>query len=371
MSNIVDELYNAIEAGRKGKNIGISTGLPKIDDFIGGIQKKTYYLLMGTSGAGKSSYALYSFIYRPLKDNPNGNFKIVYFSLEMSARKLLAKLLSLYLYETYSIVIPYKKLMSWQEILDSETYNYVLKGKEWLNEITKKLVIYDKSLNRDSFYRTMMNVLEDEGRFEESEDGFRKIYIPNDPDKLILGVLDHVNLSQPKPGEDKKSEIDAISARAVRLREVCGASFLFIQQENRNSASMDRRKADMTECSSEDLKDTGNTFNDCEVCIGVYFPLKHKLKTCHEYVIINDIKGDSFKGLRDRYRGLCLIKNREGESEKYVSVNFFGEIGLFRELPKADTISDYSPYMRLNRHKEENSEDEVLDKPKKELIYSF
>lgn len=230
-----------------------------------------------------------------------------------------------------------------------------------------KLIIYDKALNRDIFYKTMMDVLEENGEFSDSDDGRRRTYKPYDSNKLILGVVDPINLAFPKQGATKKEEIDAISAYAVSLRERCETSFLFLQQENRNSAAMDRRKADMTECSSEDLKDSGNTYNDCEVCIGVYYPLKHKLKTCHGHPIIGDTGG--FDGLRDRYRGLCLIKNRNGESEKYVSVNFFGEIGMFKELPKAETITDYTPYVNLNAKNEKK--DVVPEEPRKEIIYNF
>lgn len=232
------------------------------------------------------------------------------------------------------------------------------------------LVIYDKSLNRDIFYRTMMDELEKNGEFSDSEDGRRKLYCPNDPDKLIIGIVDHVGLVMPKPGENKKSEIDAISAYAVTLRERCGTSFLMLQQENRNSSNMDRRKAEMTECSAEDLKDTGNTYNDCEVCIGIYFPLKHKLKSCHQYPIITD-PGSSFDGLRDRYRGLCLIKNRDGDSEKYISTNFYGELGLFKELPKPDEIQDYTQYISLKPKKEELKDETPRQESKTEIIYNF
>lgn len=219
-----------------------------------------------------------------------------------------------------------------------------------------------------------MEILEENGKFVESEDGRRTIYKAKDPNKLILGVVDHLNLAFPMQGSSKKDEIDAISAYAVSLKERCDVSFLFLQQENRNSANMDRRKADLTESSSEDLKDTGNTFNDAEVCIGVYYPLKHKLKTCHGYPIIINDPNNPFEGLRDRYRGLCLIKNRDGESEKYISTSFFGEIGMFKELPKPDTISDYIPYTYLpsiNKAKMKKDEVPKLEEPKKELIYNF
>lgn len=204
----------------------------------------------------------------------------------------------------------------------------------------------------------MLEVLEQHGSFEDSDDGKRRIYKAANPNHLILGVVDPINLCVPKQGFTKKDEIDAISAYAVSLRERCEASFVFLQQENRNSSGMDRRKAELTESSAEDLKDSGNTYNDCEICIAVYYPLRHRLKTCHDYPIIVDgeYEPGKFMGLRDKYRGLTLIKNRNGESEKYVSTNFFGEIGLFRELPKASEIHNYLPYTMLKYN-----EDEIVD----------
>ena len=50
----VDFLYEAIDRGREGKNIGLKTGIPKIDSYTGGIQRGNYTLVFGLSGAGKS-----------------------------------------------------------------------------------------------------------------------------------------------------------------------------------------------------------------------------------------------------------------------------------------------------------------------------
>ena len=101
----------------------------------------------------------------------------------------------------------------------------------------------------------------------------------------------------------------------------------------------------------------------CEICIGVYYPLKFKLKTHRGFPIIAD--DGNFGGLRGRYRSLQLIKNRQGESEKAIAVNFFGEIGYFREFPKVDTISDFSIYTEIDNKQEsidEINKDDVQDK---------
>lgn len=47
----VDALYGSIEDGRSGKNIGISTGHPKLDSILFGIQRGYLYTIgADTSG---------------------------------------------------------------------------------------------------------------------------------------------------------------------------------------------------------------------------------------------------------------------------------------------------------------------------------
>ena len=376
--NGVDILFRQIDNGRKGKNIGLKTGISKMDKYTGGLQKGVYTLIFGTSGSGKSSYVLYTHIYRPLKDYPNKNIKLIYYSLEMSESLLLAKLLCLYIYEEYHYVIPYTDLMSWQEILDDESYEYVKKGKAWLNSIMDKLIIYDKTLNAKFFYKSMMENLEKWGDFEETDDGRRTIYIKNDPDQYVEAIVDHIGLVRPSTGNTKKGEIDEVSSYAVSFREKCQCSFCILMQENRNSADMDRRKADLTECSAEDIKDSGNPYNDAEICIGIYYPLKYKIKNHRGYpIIVENNQQGAFIGLRDRYRSAILIKNRLGESDRLVALNFFGELGYFIELPKADTVTNWKDYCYLkdnqrNKHiqnEDTTIKDEVQNKSESKGLY--
>ena len=364
----VDLLYQKIENGRQGKNIGLKTGLAKVDEYTGGIQP-LYTLIFGVSGAGKSAYTLYSYIYRPLKDYPDRNIKLCYFSLELSAELLLAKLLSLYIFEEFQQIIPYTRLMSWSNILSDEEYKYVVKGRKWLESIDSKLIIYDTALTSNNFYSKVKNLLEENGKFYPSPDGRRTLYKKNDPNQNIIIVVDHLNLTTPINGRSKKEEIDLISKYAVTLRNQCAISFFMVMQENRNSSSMDRRKAELTECSSEDIADTSAPFQDCEVCIGVYYPLKFKLATHKKYPIIREEQG--FDGLRDRYRSLQLIKNRQGQSEKAIAVNFFGEVGYWRQLPKAEDIKDFKPYLSLKIKQQELEDAHPIKDEKQNLTFSF
>ena len=371
----VDLLYQKIDRGREGKNIGLKTGIPKMDSYTGGIQP-VYTLIYGVSGCGKSAYALYSYIYRPLKDYPDKNIKLCYFSLELSTELLLAKLLCLYIFEEFGRIIPFTKLMSWSNILDDDDYDYVVKARNWLESINSRLIIYDSALTSSFFYSKVKGLLEENGKFYLSPDGRRTLYTKNDPEQIVIVVVDHLNLTTPMQGRSKKEEIDLVSKYAVTLRNQCSVSFVMLMQENRNSSSMDRRKADLTECSSEDIADTSTPFQDSEICIGIYYPLKFKLKTHKEFPIIVDDKMSDFEGLRGRYRSLQLIKNRQGESEKAVPVNFFGEIGYWNQFPKVTEIKDFKKYLSLNTALQEEEEDnsaveESTGEIQKPLIFSF
>jgi hypothetical protein len=142
--------------------------------------------------------------------------------------------------------------------------------------------------------------------------------------------------------------MDEISSYAVGFREKCQVSFAMLMQENRNTGDIDRIKADMAEPTVNDLKDTGNPNNDCDICIAIYSPVNQKVKNYRGYkIIVDNAPEGAFEGLRDRYRAGIILKNRYGVSAKLASLNFFGEIGLFKELPRSNQITDYSPYLNL------------------------
>ena len=129
---IVDRLFNLIEEGRNGKNQGISMGLPKYESVVDGNTKQTYTLVISNSGAGKSSYVLYAYCYKPIMQTiDDENFKCLYCSLEMNAEMIMAKLLSTYIWETYNIEISIKELLSRKKnyILNDNLFNIVKECK--------------------------------------------------------------------------------------------------------------------------------------------------------------------------------------------------------------------------------------------------
>jgi len=339
-----DNLIKDIKRGLDGQNIGLSTGLEKLDETIAGIQKKTIYNVTAGISAGKTSFALHSFIYEPLKQNlDNANFRLIFFSLEISAETLLAKLLSLYIYDTFKLEIPYKKLLSrtkHSKLTESE-FQVVLKCRDWLNKVEGIIYIYDKALNCDGFYAVMKSFAESHGTFQDVGE-HEVLYTPSNPNLFVLAVLDHVSLIRTKSGQQVKQAIDIVCSEAIYFRNKCDYSFVFLQQINRTSGSMDRRKAELQEIELQDLKDTAGPSEAADVVLAIFFPHRDKMSVYRKYQIA--------KGFRDAFRSIITLKNRYGECDQIIPINFFGSIGLFRELAEPEFyqgLTDYNPYIHL------------------------
>ena len=340
MSLYVDSLYQKIDNGRLGKNIGISTGLPKLDETIGGIQRAVYSLIFAATSVGKTSFVLYTHIYRPLMERLGDlNFRIVYYSLEMTAEILLAKLLSLYIWETNGIDISFSDILSRVEVLNDEQYAYVVEAREWLEKVMEHLTIYDKNLSPNALYVNMKKYSEEHGTWTEHEN--TKVYKPFREDETVVVILDHIFLIRPGQGQSAKEAVDAASAYLISFRNKCSYSPVVLQQLNRNASGMDRRKAEMQEPELQDLKGSGNTSEDCDLAIALFAPFREKMSS-H--------KGYKIDRLRDAYRAAIVLKNRYGEVDKILPMNFFGKVGLFRQLPKPEDIPDNKYYLYENLH---------------------
>lgn len=334
---IVDSIIEQIEAGRAGHNHGIPMGLPKLESIIDGVTRETYTVIMSNSGAGKTSFALFAYVYRPLMLHlDDDNFKILFFSLEMNEVSLYVKLLALYIFETYGIELSFKKILSREKhyTLSDEYYELIQRCTPWLEKVSKKLEIYDKNINANKVYAILKTRLEEIGTFHETET--RWTYTPNNPNLVYNVVIDHIGLIKPSTGNTLKQEMDLLSSYLVTLREKCGISPVVIQQANRDQGNIERFKQGKSAFTINDTKDSGNMVQDCNIMLALYNPNRDNLKNYRKYCIDQ---------LGNNYRSLMVLKNRFGDCDVEVGLNFFGGINCFAELPKPDEIYDYSKYL--------------------------
>ncbi len=337
MTNEIDDLFSEIERGRAGKNQGFGMGLPKLEGVIDGVCASTYTLIFAGTGNGKSSFALYSYVYRPLMEHlDDGKFKCTYFSLEMSAKTILARLLCLYIFDTYGICLSPKEIFSRRKnyVLCDEYYNLIKECRPWLEKVRKAVKIYDKTCNASYLYKKLIAELRTTGKLEVVNAGedVEILYEAFDPELIHNVVIDHIGLVKAK---DLKAEIDAVSRILVMLRNACGISPVVIMQINRASGDMERRKQGLNNLTLNDVKDSGNPTQDCEVAISIFNPHREKLSSYAGYDI---------KKLEDNFRVITVQKARDGQSSVEIGVNFFGKMGYWHELPKSNEINDYGKY---------------------------
>lgn len=334
---ITDSLLKEIELGREGHNEGFSMGLPKLESIIDGVTKQTYTTVFSNSGAGKTNFVLYSYVFTPLMEHlEDDRFKVFYCSLEMNSSIIFGKLLSMYIFSKYGIELSIKELLSRKRgyRLSDKNYKIVQSCKDWLNKIESKIIIYDKSLNAKVLYKLLMDDLQKMGRFEETEK--RKIYYPNNPDLIYVVVVDHISLLRPQPGNSLKQEIDDTSAYLLTLRNMCGISPVVVQQANREQGNMERRKQGVNNFTINDTKDSGGPVQDSEIVISIYNPNRDKLSSYRGYDV---------KKLGNVFRVISVLKSRYGEADVEIGVNFFGRSNWWAELPIPSEIYDYDKYL--------------------------
>lgn len=367
----LDILWSLINRGKKGENIGRSTGLRKLDKIIGGIQPSRYYLVGAASSVGKTSYVLYIMYQMLRKMTDEKPVYFLYFSLEIGADILLAKLMSLYCAEEFGVYLTINDILSFEFPISDENYKYLESAKTWLGSILDHIHIVDKAVNSSVVYRETLLFAEKHGVFEDI-DG-KKVFIPEKKDQLIIGVLDHFALEQSAEGRSLKQEIDLTSSYMVTLKRKIHMSWFALMQQNREASSMDRRKADMSEPSMNDLKDTGNPSQDADVVLQLFFPFREKLATYRGYKVLGD------NGMGQILRSTIITKNRYGIANQVIPMGFWGSVGWWKELPAPDSIVDYTKFQNESENiprknetlKREDASVSKQTEEKKPIVFRF
>jgi replicative DNA helicase len=341
---IVESLYDSIRQGKSGLNMGLSTGMPKVDSLTYGIQRKWLTVVAGDSGSGKSSYVLYTKVFKAFQQYQEDKSKKIHFllfSFEMSAEVLLAKLLSTYIYEKYNKIISYDEILSLTSTLSDEDWEIIQESRPWLEELESLCEIIDKPVNAKGLYAICKEWSKKFGDYEEIEktDDYVKVnYVPSDPQQYLIVVVDHIKLLSVSSGHTPKQEIDEACDYLIHFRNKCSFNVNIVQQLNRNFKSMDRRQNGYQLLQLDDLSDSSGPAQAAETVIGIFHPFREKMTKCEGYDV---------RILKDRIRLCQVLKNRFGLADKSVGVCFYGENSVWKELPLPNEINDYEPFTHL------------------------
>lgn len=354
-----EDLQEAIDRGREGLNTGLPMGnMDKLLSIVPNIQQRTYYLVAGETGGGKSAFALNSFLYNPFSllraSNPLGlSFKVFMWALEIPKIDIIAKAVCRKLFFQHGYVVDTNFVLSkGKNRITAEVYEHTKGLFEFYAGLEDVFHIFPPE-NPTGVYNTMKKYAENHGTVKtkpinigtETEPKILNVfdkYIPNNPNEYIIVLVDHVGLLRKERGFDTKQTIDKMSEYMVSLRNNYGYVPVMVQQISRAMSTTDRFKLKRVEPQLSDLKQTSNTQEDANIIFSLFGPARYDIEEHNGYDVTQ---------LRDRYRWLSVLKNRDGEADVGLGLNFIGEAGVFKELPAAGILNldTYDPYTTFNK----------------------
>jgi len=376
--NIVQRALNQI---RQNYDVRVSGGFnaipfksfPKLTKLLPGVVKGSQTIITANSGVGKTQLCKRMYVLDPIEfvlgiDDPSIlDLKIHYFALEESAEEFINSLIINKIYLDYGKIYSPDDLMSRHadhtlseddlkiiQIVASEIENKYLPYLDLVDTIDNPTGIYmylrDYSKENGTHYYTKLK--EDSGElishidYEKLTKPEREIwkyshYVPNNPNKYEIVVVDHVSLLQGERGGDVMQSIQKWSSEYSRkqITKHWKYASVLVQQQ-----AADQEKQQYTfkgtsiesklEPSLDGLGDNKKTQRDALVVIGLFAPDRYE---------ITNHRGYDISRMKDHYRSMKILKNRYGPSHKRLALYYNGAVNVFAELP--ETIASYDDYL--------------------------
>ncbi len=86
----------------------------------------------------------------------------------------------------------------------------------------------------------------------------------------------------------------------------------------------------------DDFKDSASTQEDADVVMALFDPMRYNVADTSGYNLdkLKDDLGAKY------FRSLRIIKNSYGSDDLRVGLGFYGELGMFKELPRKKEMTD-------------------------------
>lgn len=334
-------LKQEVEAGLEGKNSGIPMGFNRLNKYVG-IRKRIFTTVFGGTGTGKSALVYNAWILQPFdylqkhKDS-DLKMKVILFSMERSKVYILAKWLSRKIFLDLGVFIPLQKLLGWWDTkLTKDEHDIFLAYQSYIDELSQFCDIVEGAINPTGMYKYVKKYAEENGRFEQISE-YKKIYIPNHPNEIVVPIIDHYALATVESGKSKKETVDKVSEYCQLFRDQWGYSPVGVSQINRDLSGMMLKKVDSFEPTLDHIKESGRMAEDSDVVISLFQPSKYHTED-RAYNVSKFI--DPSTG-GDYFRRLTILKNSYGEADVGTGMGFFGATGIFKELNKAKEMENF------------------------------
>lgn len=344
MESIFDSLNENILEGMSGKRNFIPIGLPKLGRYAN-IRKNILTLIFSNTGCGKSSLldtiilnACNFHMKHPEEMRPD--FQL--FSFERNSKIRVAKWVCFLVFINEGIEIPLPKMLGWwEEKLTLSEHSLILKQKDYIEQILHDYVtIHDGAKTPNEVYKVMKDHFETKGEYDiiTVKGHKQRVYIPRDENIIVIPAIDHGNLTKTTMDLPvKKQAIDKLVAYAQGFRDLEGAAPIWISQVNRAISAVTRGKDTEQELKLDDVKESGDIGDACDIAISLFDPMKHGQSSKTGYKPSDFV--DTATGA-NYFRSAEIIKSSYGMDTMRVPLAFNGFCGQFMELPRRTSLSD-------------------------------
>lgn len=313
-----------------------------------GIEKSKYIGITASPKVSKTQFTDFTFVYHPinyiLNNESNIDIEILYFSLEMSKYQKYLQALSHFLFIKNQIIISPTNLRSVRRAVDNDVIDKLKEMEGFFDKFFSKITYIDHIRNRYGIWKEIFAYAEKNGEILHEEKIYNKVpvkvisgYIPHNPDKVTIIIVDHISLLNPESGDKLHDAIGKLSSEdLIKARNLFGFTPVVVQQQAAAQESLENKKADALMPSLAGLADNKLTARDWDIGFGLFSPARHGQTSFKGYDIVK---------FGDRFRCLEILVNREGSGNELCPLYFRGECSYFQELPKpnSEELKNFNP----------------------------
>jgi len=339
-------LYDRVIGEIKDRKVRIEKGLfnsipwpfPRFNSEFSGLERAKIYQVTAGPKQAKSKLTNFMFVYNTYdyiwSNNLSIKLVVKYFCLEESKDTLVAQFMShvLFVKTKGRMVVAKSTLMSTKSAIPEDVITELEKHKDYIIGFLKCVDYIEDIAHPFGIFKHLLEYAEHNGtqvkkkvKYGDVEKEVDDIYIPNDPEELVLTIVDHISLLQPTKGEGLADAITKLSSYLITLRNKYGYSSVIVQQQAMAQSSMEGLKFNNGEPTIANLGDSKLTARAVDVSFGIYSPFYNK---------IPEYEGYDIKFYRDNIRFMSVLISRDGGLGIKVPLYFNGACNFFSELPK-------------------------------------
>lgn len=352
----------------EGKFNTIAYPFPSLNKYFPGLCPETQQVLTTGSGVGKTWITLEMYVdnaYKFFEKNKNKgvDVKVFHFALEDSATLVQKKLICKQFYTQYKERISIFQLDSYFENkkISDDLLEKIKKLENYFEEFWEKIEIIDNITNPTGIYKHVKNWLDANGKhidedgeeiplkkletYWEDHPGKKTLYVPNNPDLVVLVAIDNMQNVTEESSLSKWQSLDRFCRKYMRGK-LCNyyktCNLIIAQQSAEKEKAVFNNSGQAVEDkfmpSLDGISEYKNITHTAHIVYGLFSPYRYKIEEFYDGKAVYPIDE-----LGDHYRCLTVLKSNYVESNLNQSLFFDGSIGLFKEMPNIEDPGAMAP----------------------------